>query len=144
MKHLITGILFFQLISTGVAQTSFKQDSLQIMKIMDEQVICWNKGDIECFMQAYWQADSLKFIGKNGITYGWRNTLENYKIRYPDKSAMGILEFDILHIEKLGRKAISVIGKWILKRQIGDIGGHFSLIWRKIKGKWLIVADHSS
>jgi ketosteroid isomerase-like protein len=37
-----------------------------------------------------------------------------------------------------------VIGKWHLKREAGDLSGHFTLLWKKIKGQWLIVADHSS
>ncbi|MBN4051239.1 nuclear transport factor 2 family protein [bacterium AH-315-M05] len=125
-------------------QTPAEEDSKQLINIMKEQITCWNKGDINCFMQAYWQSDSLKFIGKNGITYGWQNTLDNYKIRYPDKSSMGVLDFDILSSEKLGNDVMLIIGKWYLKREKGDIGGHFSLIWKKINGKWLIVADHTS
>jgi len=125
-------------------QTPTQEDSKQLIMIMEEQITCWNNGDIDCFMQAYWQSDSLKFIGKNGITYGWQNTLDNYKTRYPDKSFMGVLGFDILSSEKLGNNAILVIGKWYLKREKGDIEGYFSLIWKKINGTWLIIADHTS
>jgi hypothetical protein len=44
----------------------------------------------------------------------------------------------------LSDKNYFVVGKWHLQRSIGDIGGHFTLLWRKIKGQWVIVADHSS
>ena len=145
MKQTI--ILFFLITILNIKctlQTPTEEDSKQLISIMDEQITCWNKGDIDCFMLAYWQSDSLKFIGKNGITYGWQNTLDNYKTRYPDKSFMGILEFDILSSEKLGNDVMLVIGKWYLKREKGDIEGHFSLIWKKLNGKWLIIADHTS
>ncbi len=134
----IAFILFFQI--------SFAQKSAEaaIDKIMTDQIVAWNKGDLENFMQGYWQSDELKFIGKNGITYGWQKTLENYKKNYPDRKTMGELSFEILVREKLESNHYFVVGKWKLKREIGDLGGHFSLIFRKIKGKWLIVSDHSS
>jgi ketosteroid isomerase-like protein len=45
----------------------------------------------------------------------------------------------------ISKEAAFVIGKFFLTRpQKGDASGHFSLLWRKIKGQWLIVADHSS
>jgi len=27
---------------------------------------------------------------------------------------------------------------------VGDIGGYYTLLWQKIKGKWVIVCDHTS
>jgi hypothetical protein len=95
-------------------------------------------------MKGYWQSDSLLFIGKNGPKYGYRTTLENYKQRYPDTSAMGKLSFDILQVKRLSVLYFFVVGKWHLDRSIGNIEGHFTLLMRKLKGQWVIVADHSS
>lgn len=116
----------------------------EIRKVLAEQTEAWNKADIQGFMQGYWVSDSLKFIGKNGVTKGWTATLNNYKKSYPDKAAMGTLTFDILTVEKISSKAAFVIGKWKLQREKDVLQGHFTLFWKKIKGKWLIVADHSS
>jgi len=116
----------------------------EINKVLNAQVACWNKGDIDCFMEGYWKSDSLKFIGKNGITYGWQPTLENYKKRYPDTKAMGELSFNIIEIDKTSEKSANVIGEWKLIREIGDVGGYFSLQWKVKNGKWVIVADHTS
>lgn len=121
-----------------------EKDKLQILNVMKKQENCWNKGDIECFMEGYWKSDSLKFIGKSGITYGWQNTLDNYKKKYPGKAAMGRLDFEIISLEALGTNAVLLIGKWTLTRESDSPNGHFSLIWKKIKGVWVIVADHSS
>jgi ketosteroid isomerase-like protein len=96
-------------------------------------------------MKGYWQNDSLMFIGKSGVTYGYAQTLANYKKNYPDKDAMGVLKFNLIKVTKLSGDAYYVIGKWHLTREKnGDIGGHYTLLFRKIKGKWVIVADHSS
>jgi hypothetical protein len=115
-----------------------------IRQTLHKQTLAWNEGNLEKFMAGYWQSDSLKFIGKSGITYGWQPTLNNYKKGYPDKKAMGILNFDIISIEITSKKTAFVIGRWKLVRENGDIGGYFTLFWRKIANKWVIVADHSS
>ena len=57
---------------------------------------------------------------------------------------MGKLSFDIIRIEKLSKKYYYVVGKWMLKRSIGDLSGHYNLLLKKINGEWKIVADHSS
>jgi ketosteroid isomerase-like protein len=125
----------------GLAQN---KEEKMIRQLLQEQTKSWNRGDIEGFMQTYWKSDSLMFIGKNGVKWGWKTTLENYKKGYPDTTAMGQLSFDILQVKKLSSEYYYVVGKWMLKRTIGDLSGHYDLLLRKIKGKWVIVADHSS
>lgn len=119
-------------------------DTEKIMEIMETQQNSWNEGDIEAFMNGYWESDSLMFVGKSGVTYGYQNTYRRYQQGYPDRRAMGTLTFDILHVTALGKKSALMIGKWHLAREDGDLEGHFSLTWRKIRGEWVIVADHSS
>ena len=119
-------------------------DEKEIRRLLVDQTKAWNKGDIEGFMKTYWKNDSLMFIGKNGINHGWQETLNNYKKRYPDTSAMGKLSFDILQVKKLSPEYFYVVGKWMLTRSIGDLNGYYDLLLRKIKGKWYIIADHSS
>lgn len=128
------------------ASTIFAQDknARAILKLLDTQTAAWNKGDLQGFMKGYWENDSLRFIGKSGITYGWNNTLANYKRGYPDTAAMGKLQFTILVVKKLSSRYFEVVGKWYLKRSIGDASGHYTLLLRKIKGSWVIVSDHSS
>ena len=120
------------------------RDASEIRGLLEAQTTYWNKGDIEGFMQTYWKSDSLMFIGKSGVTWGWQKTMDNYKKGYPDKAAMGTLSFDILQVQRLSPTYFSVVGKWMLKRTIGDVSGHYTLLLRKIDGKWLIVSDHSS
>jgi hypothetical protein len=127
------------------AKAQIVSDRGAILKILDSQVTAWNTGNTQQFMVGYWESDSLMYIGKRGITYGYQPTLENYKKNYPDKAAMGTLKFDILKMKPLGTNFFMVIGKFYLTRpEKGDASGHFSLIFEKIKGKWNIIADHSS
>lgn len=119
-------------------------ERVEIQKLLDAQQKSWNEGKIEAYMQGYWNNDSLTFVGKRGVTRGWKNTLANYKKSYPDRTAMGKLQLQIISIKLLGKDLAFVVGKWNLERTVGDVGGHFTLLMRKIKGKWVIVADHSS
>jgi len=133
-------LLFFTYSSFG----QFNKDFEIIKNLMNEQQTAWNKGNIVSYMQYYWQSDSMMFVSKNGITFGWEQTLKNYQKTYPDQKTMGKLIFDQLKFQKINNKHIIAIGRWQLKREKGDIGGYFSLIWEKQKGKWKIIIDHTS
>lgn len=140
-KLLLISLTFFSL--NLFAQTG--KDRQIILNILDAQTKAWNNGDVESFMKGYWVSDSLMYIGKSGVNYGYNSTLKSYRKNYPDKASMGTLKFDIIKVSFLAKNACYVVGKWHLTRpEKGDIGGHYTLLWRKIKGEWVIVADHSS
>jgi hypothetical protein len=127
---------------TATAQT---KDEQKILAKLDAQAQSWNTGNINEFMKAYWNSDSLMFISNNGITYGYHSTLEGYHKRYPDRDAMGQLTFTILKLNRISGNSYFVAGKWFLKREKkGDVGGYFTLLWKKINDQWLIVSDHTS
>ncbi len=149
MKNITILLLtFFLSISfTGFSQK--KSDTYNISKkeittMMQQQAKNWSNGNIEGFMDGYIKSDSLKFIGSKGLVYGWQTTLNNYKKSYPTKAHTGILTFDLIDFDELTKDIFLVIGKYHLKREVGDASGYFSLILKKIHGKWKIIADHSS
>lgn len=119
------------------------KDFAKIREYMQKQQDAWNMADIDSFMEYYWKSEDLQFFGANGLTKGWQQTKENYFRRYPDKTAMGQLNFGIVQLNKRSKKVITLLGTFHLRREIGDLSGHFLLIWQKIKGKWVIVADHT-
>ncbi|MBS1597126.1 MAG: DUF4440 domain-containing protein [Bacteroidetes bacterium] len=141
MKKIVSSLLFIFLISKTFSQTA---DELAIKKVLENQVNAWNRGSIDDFMKAYWQNDSLTFIGHGGITHGYNPTLNNYKKNYNDTAKMGKLSYELLSFKKISAEYFFVTGKWSLKRSIGDIGGIYTLLFRKIKSKWVIVTDHTS
>lgn len=115
-----------------------------VRTVLAEQAAAWNRGDLEGYMNGYWKNDSLVFIGKKGITYGWQQTLGNYRKSYPGKEAMGQLRFDILRVKLLSERYIQVTGRWHLQRAAGNLEGSFTLLFEKIQKQWLIISDHSS
>ena len=75
----------------------------EIYDLMNEQEKSWNSGDIDDFMSKYWNNDSLIFIGKSGINYGWKKTISNYKKSYKNKNEMGRLEFKNILCKPINR-----------------------------------------
>ncbi len=137
-------IIILVSITFTVTSSSQNKDLQKIEKILQQQAVDWNNGDIDAFMKAYWKSEKLQFGGASGLTFGWQQTSDNYKKGYPNKEAMGKLTFTLKVKEKLSRKTAMIVGKWELEREKDNPNGHFMLLWKKIKGKWLIVADHTS
>ena len=140
---IISLVLFFS--SSVFAHVALNPKAEKALsEIMKAQEFYWTKGDIEAFMEGYWNNTELVFVGKNGPTYGYQNTLENYKKGYPDKASMGQLHFDILHTQQWDKNTIQLIGKYTLTRENDQPTGYFTLLFRKIDSVWKIVSDHSS
>lgn len=137
-------VVLFLLCAQSIITQAQSKDEKAITQMLKAQEAAWNEGSLEKFMVGYWENDSLMFIGKNGPTYGYNNTLANYKKGYPDTSYMGKFTSTVISLKKLSANYYFVTGKWHLKRTIGDAKGHYTLLIKKINGKWVIVADHSS
>lgn len=119
-------------------------DREAISAILTEQQAAWNHGDVDAFLLGYWHSPELTFSGSNGVSRGWDGVLARYKKNYPDRAAMGQLDFSELEFRFLGPDTALVLGKWHLKRETDDIGGVFSLVWQRFPDGWKIIHDHTS
>lgn len=128
---------------TITEQIPEEQEKQEILAVMKAQEKAWSNHDLEGFMQGYWKSDSLKFYGRNGITFGWQKTLDNYKKGYPTQEHSGTLNFTINDISKIENGAYFVMGEYHLARTIGDANGVFMIIFKRINGEWKIIADTS-
>jgi len=148
MKQLSTLSLLI-LLSCNMNNTNsidfLKQDLDEIntiKKILSSQQECWNNGDIDGFMQGYWNSEKLVFTSLNHKpAYGWKNTLERYKNSYPTKSSMGELKFEILNLKLISKTTATLKGKWELIRQNDHPNGLFWLDIEKFDNNWLITKD---
>ena len=120
------------------------EDEQAITRMLTAQVAEWNKGSIDGYMKGYWENDSLLFIGAHGPRYGYKETLKKYKEAYPDADHMGTLISTVKSMKRLSPEYYFIVGSWALKRKAGDVSGSYTLLFRKIAGKWVIVVDHSS
>jgi uncharacterized protein (TIGR02246 family) len=119
-------------------------DRQAITKVLNDQQKAWNRGDVDAFLQGYWHSPELTFSGSGGVERGWDGVLARYKKTYPDRAAMGQLDFSQLEFRFLGPDAALVLGRWHLAREKGDIGGVFSLVWQRFPEGWRIIHDHTS
>jgi len=115
-----------------------------IEAILRAQQTAWNEGNLAKFLEGYWNSPELTFAGSDGIVRGYDGLLERYHRSYPDRKAMGTLEFSGLEVRPLGADAALVLGHWHLTRTIGDAGGVFSLVFRRFPTGWRIIHDHTS
>jgi len=99
---------------------------------------------VDAFLEGYWHSPELTFSGSGGIARGWDGVLARYKKNYPDRAAMGQLDFSDLEFHFLGNDAALVLGHWHLARGQGDVGGVFSLVWQRFPEGWRIIHDHTS
>ena len=119
-------------------------DSTAITAVLKAQVAAWNRGDVDAFLEGYWRSPEVSFGGASGFTKGWEGVRDRYKKNYSDRAAMGTLDFSSLEFRFLGPDAALVLGHWHLKREKGDVGGVFSLVWQRFPEGWRIVHDHTS
>ena len=141
------GLTIFALILaalTGGVRAQQEAERAAILAVLKSQQADWNNGNIRSFMSGYWNSPDLTFAGTKGFTRGWEPVLLRYEKTYADKAAMGTLEFSELEVRPLASDAALVLGKWHLQRQAGDIGGIFTLVFRKFPEGWRIVHDHTT
>ena len=120
------------------------EPELQIVNTLNAQADAWNRGDLDGFMEPYWESDELTFCAGGNTTHGRTELLARYEQKYGRGQAMGRLEFTNLRIRFLGRESALVLGEWALMRDDGPLGGNFSLVFQYIDNRWTIVHDHTS
>ena len=138
---IIISILLLSLAGYG---QSLNKTEAAIRKVMDDQAAAWNRGDIEGFMDGYWQSEKLTFVSGTNVTRGWQATLDRYKKSYDSRAKMGELSFSDLEIMVLSKDAAIVLGSWSLAREKDNPHGKFTLVFRKLKEGWRVVMDHTS
>jgi beta-aspartyl-peptidase (threonine type) len=115
-----------------------------IETVLRDQAEAWNAGNLDKFMEHYWQSDDLTFSSGGKTTRGWNATLNRYREKYPSPEKMGKLKFDNLEVTPLGSEAALVLGQWHVERESEPLSGNFSLVVRKRNDRWLIIHDHTS
>ena len=113
MRHILT--LFILILSSCSMNNNSHIDNIK--KVLYTQQECWNNGDINGFMEGYWNSEKLIFTTDKGeTTFGWENTLNRYKSSYPTKESMGELKFEIYDVKLTSNKTSVVNGKWEIIR----------------------------
>lgn len=134
----------FALPAIAQSEQQKAQIEIEVLAVMTQQTVAWNRGDITGYMRGYWNSDKLVFASGDQITRGWQPTLERYKKTYDTKAKMGELIFSDVEVNVLTRDVAVVLGSWSLTRQKDNPKGKFTVIFRRMKEGWRIIHDHTS
>lgn len=115
-----------------------------ILQVLKKQQDEWNRGNRAGFCEGYWKSDTLRMVTNRGVTYSYEKMVANLNKNFPDSTAMGTLDYDIIHVELIGESDALVTGKWLQKADKKFKSGYFTFLLRKVRGRWVIVADHTS
>ena len=137
-------ILTMTIVATVSARPPRASAETEIRAVLDAQVEEWNRGDIDTFMQGYWNSVKTEFVGSSGIQRGWQAVLDRYHKAYPDRRSMGKVTFSDLEFTMLSPRAALVVGKYRLDREADHPTGVFTLVFRKFPEGWRIINDHTS
>lgn len=126
-------------ISTG--QTAKQSEVGQIEALLMAQDKAWNVGDIDAFMDGYWDSPELRFASGGTVARGWDETNRRYHERYNTPEKMGRLTTTDYEIALLAPDVAVAHGRWRLDVAEGAPSGLYTLILRKIDGQWKIASD---
>jgi ketosteroid isomerase-like protein len=113
--------------------------------VLDAQAAAWNRGDLDAFMQGYWNSPELKFYHGKDITSGWEATLQRYRDRYQAKGKeMGHLTFSDVEVKPIDTQHAWVRGRWKVETSKETSEGLYTLICQHTPQGWRIVHDHTS
>jgi beta-aspartyl-peptidase (threonine type) len=117
-----------------------------IKQVLDKQEQDWNKGDLDAFLEGYWNSPGIVFQSGGDRNVGFEAMRERYRKRYKaEGKAMGRVVFSEVEILPLAADSAFVRGRWGLTMADGKKpGGLFTLIFKKLPEGWKIIHDHTS
>jgi uncharacterized protein (TIGR02246 family) len=128
--------------------TDPNEEAGQIVEMLNSSAQAWSAGDLDGFMDDYWNDPDLTFSGPAGVTRGWEGVRERYLRTY---WAPGVtrdsLRFEDLEVKMLGDAHALVLGRYVLHQPgsgTTNATGFYSLVLWKTADGWKIVHDHSS
>ncbi len=145
MKSVKIIITLINLFFCGILSAQqYSKAEQAILANFDQQVKCWNQGDIDCYCKGYLKSSETRIVSSRGITSGYEAIVASYKKNWP-KERMGKLHFDQVKMDKLSTKVYLVHGQFNLTYpESKPLSGYFTVIMKKVGGQWLMFADHSS
>jgi ketosteroid isomerase-like protein len=132
------------LLATFGAVAFSQENKKAIEKILLDQAFAWNAGDIDGYMEGYWNSDSTVFLSGGNLTRGYSSVLSRYRKSYDTREKMGRLEFAELEVRMITPTLGVATGVWRLYRTNDQPWGRFTLLVEKKPEGWRIVHDHTS
>jgi ketosteroid isomerase-like protein len=121
-------------------------EAAAVRKVLDTQVECWNRADLDGFLDGYRRGPDVVFQSGANRFDGFEAMRDRYRKTYQaDGKEMGTLAFSGIEVILLGPDSALARGRWKLAMSDGkQPGGLFTLVLRKLPEGWRIVHDHTS
>lgn len=118
-----------------------RQAVAEIKRMLNQAAIDWTANNLDGFMASYANSPTLRFAHPKGITLGF----DTVKERYAKSITKSDLKFSDLDVTVLALDAAVAFGRFHNRGKDGtNATGLFTLLVRKIEGRWKITHDHSS
>jgi uncharacterized protein (TIGR02246 family) len=130
----------------GPGHAADEDEASAVRKVLATQVECWNRKDLDGFLDGYRRGPDVVFQSGASRFDGFEAMRARYRKTYQGEGReMGVLAFSGLEVVLLGPDAALARGRWELAMSDGKRpGGLFTLILRKQPEGWRIVHDHTS
>lgn len=131
-----------------VSAAAIAEDQLDIpaaiRSVLVAQGEAWNRGDLPDYLASFARNEQTRHIFNHEITAGYSAIETRFQARYPDPSDMGKISFSDLKVSVLAPDAASAFAHWTFEHGDKTFAGVFTLIFRHLDGRWVIVHDHST
>lgn len=147
MKLPLVALLLLAPACSTTSQPSAGEVEAEVISIARRQEAAWNRGDLPGYMrEGYLRSPEITFFSGGEDTRGYDPVLERYSRRYAAPGEeMGRVSFDRLEVLPLGEGWALLRGTWALDfEREADVGGLFTLVFRRTGEGWRIVHDHTS
>jgi ketosteroid isomerase-like protein len=136
-------LVAFMALATSLLQAQTTTPDQAIRALLDQQVIDWNRGDLDAFAAGYKNSPDILFMGPK-ISRGYAQMLDKYRKGYATKEKMGTLSFTALEVQPLDEHFATVTGNSHLERTPaggGNADGYFLLVVEQTPAGWKIIRD---
>ncbi len=120
------------------------QSTISIKAMIDAQGKAWNSGNLGAYMAYYWRSSKTKHIFNEQVSVGWEAIDGRLRAMFANPALMGKISYRDLEIDVITKDMATAEARWRYEHDNLAMDGYFTLIVRKIDGRWLIVHDHAS
>jgi len=113
-----------------------------VLAVLATQAEAWNRGDLDGYMDGYWDNPELEFISGPTTTKGFQPVKDRYFQRYKaNGQEMGQLTFSELEYRRRADRGAEVTGLWRVVKTTDTLSGGFTVQLREFDFGWKVVQD---
>lgn len=112
--------------------------------VLAAQTAAWNDNDLDGFLAAYWNSPSTRFVADGVVVEGYDAVVQSYRANYGAGGDLGRLALSDLAVTMITEDVATVTGRFNLENAKGLETGAYTLVMRKVDGRWRIAHDHTS